>query len=165
MHPGTVGYITTYTVLDTIPATAGLGAFNASMADYWIPSYLAFMFSLASFDLFEDPAKAFVLSTPICYGAPACKTFYLNGGLAFTYPDPYTEPDLVPEADVLVARQTLGILVSYWDLSSAEVDAVDESQIDCLKIGAGNMAFQLCLAPSTTYTNHIVAGSSLNLSS
>jgi len=127
------------------------------MALLWIPSYLAYQFSVESYDLFFDAARSISVNPPICYGVPSCRTFYLNGGLGLTTPDPFGD-NLFPEADVIIVKQTLGLLASLWLVDSAEVSSIDASQIDCFKSGAENMAFQICLAPSSLYTNHFIAG-------
>jgi hypothetical protein len=153
-----VEYTTTYNILDTVPISAGIGAFNVSIALAWIPSYLAFTFAIASDNIFLDASRSISIAPPICYGASTCTTYYINGGIGLTHPDVFQNKTLAPEADVFIQRQTPGILVSMWQVDSAEVNAINSSQIDCIQSESSDMAFQICLAPSTMYTNHIVAG-------
>jgi hypothetical protein len=87
-------------------------------------------------------------------------TYYINGGVGYTHPDVFQDKTLAPEADVLIQRQTTGLLVSMWQIDSAEANAVNSSQTHCLPVESSDMAFQICLAPSTIYTHHVIAGNS-----
>ena len=149
--------MTTYVVHDSLPVAAGIGSFNASMSDHLNVSYLAFQFALASFNLVLNAMSSIQIDPPICYGTP-CTTVFLNGGLAFSQPDPFRRTDLAPNADVIIVRQTRGLLASFWPLNLEESDNIDQSQANCAWSGIEDLAVQLCLAPMSLNKDHVAAG-------
>ena len=156
---GTVTYTSTYSMEDTFPVSAGIGAFNASQALLWKPAWLAYLFTLAAFTLLFDTTSSVAINPSICYGTP-CVTYYFTGGLAFVDPDPFGQPSLFPNSDVIIVRKAPGLLVSYWDLNSAEVNSVNPNDVECGTFGAASEAFQICLASSNLNIDHVIAGSS-----
>jgi hypothetical protein len=113
---------------------------------------------MASDNIFLDATRSLSITPPICYGASTCTTYYIHGGLYLTHPNVFENRALAPEADVFIQRQAPGLLVSMWQVDSAEVNAINSSQIHCIQSESSDMAFQICLAPSTMYTNHIIVG-------
>lgn len=154
---GTVTYTETYSTQGSIPVSSGIGTFNASQALLWKPSWLAYLFTCASFNLLFDTTSSVTIDPPHCYGTP-CSTYFFTGGIAFVYPTLYNRTSLFPNADVIVVRQSRGLLVSYWDLNSAEANSISPSDVECAIFGAKNEAFQICLAPSSLNVDHVVAG-------
>jgi hypothetical protein len=155
---GTVTYTSTYSVEDTFPVSAGIGVFNASQALLWKPSWLAYLFTCATFNLLFDTTSSVEIYPATCYGTP-CVTYYFTGGVAFVDPDPFEDPSLFPNSDVIIVRKAPGLLVSYWDLNSAEDSSVNSSDVECGTFGAAAEAFQICLGFSYLNVDHVVAGS------
>jgi hypothetical protein len=154
---GTVEYLATYDTQYAFPVSAGIGQFNASQATNFRPSYLAFWFSAISFNFWFDSTSSFTFQPPICYGTP-CSSFYVTGGLAFVTPDPFETPSLYPDSDIVIVRNTQGLLFSFWEPTSAEASDIDG--IQCSTFGFASEAFQICLVHSALNANHTLAGCS-----
>ena len=156
MTIGTVEYLPNYSVQGSIPVSAGIGQFNVSQVSAWDSSLLAFFFSIASYNLLYDTTSSFAIDPPICYGS-SCSSYYLSGGLAFVDPDPFDTPRLFSESDIVIVRDTQGILASFSDLSSEEIQS--SHNFECSTFGFSAGAFQLCIAQSNINTGQVVAGS------
>jgi hypothetical protein len=153
----TVEPTTTFASVSSFPVSAGIGIFNATFAAAWPPSLLAYeVASQASILLFNFLITFSVAPvTPACSasGVLDCSSYLFSGGKALIYPK-ISGITAFPNADAFSVESEQCIQGDYWSAGPGE----NLTTGDCLTWGEASGAFMICVTPSVSDPDNLIAG-------
>ena len=144
-----------------LSVSAGIGPFNASLAEQWdsrvLSTYLVTEFPAFLVDSTVSYPTSYAASHPPCVNnTRTCHSNYFPGVLNIV--SPWVVGVKLNESlngDTFIVNQGHGVHVDYWEVDEREGNWTTE---DCQTWGNNNSALMICLSTSKVTKNALVAG-------
>ena len=149
--------MTTFAPISSFPVSAGIGSFNASFAEIWLPSVLAYQVASEVWIQFYNflVTKPIAPITPACFesGSSSCIAYLFTGGESKMYPQ-ISELSGFQSADAFSIVGEPCIQGDYWNIAAGE----DLTTGNCETWGSSIEAFTICVTLSTFNSSNLIAG-------
>jgi hypothetical protein len=153
----TVEPVTTFAPISSFPVSAGIGSFNASFAEIWLPSVLAYHVASEVWIQFYNflITKPIPPITPACFesGSSSCIAYFFTGGESKMYPQ-ISEISDFQSADAFSIVGEPCIQGDYWNVAPGE----DLTTGNCETWGSSIEAIAICVTFSAFNSSNLIAG-------
>lgn len=150
----------------TLSVSAGIGPFNASLAQGWkswvLSTYLVTEFPTFLADSIVSYPTSYAASHPPCVNnTQICHSSYFPGVLSIVSPSVFeVKFNESLNGDIFIVNQVQGVQVDYWEVDELEGNWTSD---DCRTWGSNKSALMICLSTSKVTKNALVADTSHTL--
>jgi hypothetical protein len=151
----TVNFTTMFVPQHTFDVSAGIGFFNGSQALDFSSAEVSFMFA-ATFNYVLVDTTWGIRFNSSCPGAGAhCRSYYFPGTTDVVYPT----PGGFDTAVIMMVPNVQGLQIDFWDVDDSEFQSIDSWFFDdCPIYGGSQIAFRVCISPSSLHVDHLIIG-------
>lgn len=145
----------------TLNVSAGIGPFNASLAQGWkswvLSTYLVTEVPTFLADITVSYPTSYAASHPPCVNdIQTCHSNYFPGVLGIVSPWVVgVKHNESLNGDTFIVNQVQGVHVDYWEIDELEGNWTSD---DCRMWGSNKSALRICLSTSKVTKNALVAG-------